>query len=61
MCEESTPEDKATPFLIRVDFNLIPKRKQLLRLSKTAGSDEIRTGLTRYWPETFFTVRKCSR
>jgi hypothetical protein len=30
MCKESTPAyDKTTPFLIRVDFDLIPKRNQL--------------------------------
>jgi hypothetical protein len=38
MCEESTPEkDKATQFLIRVDFDLIPKRNQLPAIVQNYG------------------------
>jgi hypothetical protein len=38
MCKESTVEkDKATPFLIRVDFNLISKRNQLPAIFQNYG------------------------
>jgi hypothetical protein len=38
MCEESTPEeDKATPFLIRVDFDLILMRNQLPAIVQNYG------------------------